>query len=145
MIAWGGDYDSNFGYRYHPASDTWRSTSRGAYTPAGRNSHTAVWTGDKMIVWGGLNTSLQTFSFESGSLYCAQPCTPTAWYADADGDGYGVAAAVTQACSAPTGFVAVSGDCDDNDSSVNPSAPDLPGDPKDQNCDGTKSCDPTAP
>ena len=38
----------------------------------------------------------------------------TLWYADGDGDGSGSAVS-TRSCSAPAGFVAVSGDCDDGD------------------------------
>ncbi len=44
------------------------------------------------------------------------------WYADADGDGYGDASDTTQACSAPSGTVADSSDCDDTDSAVHPAA-----------------------
>jgi len=43
------------------------------------------------------------------------------------------------------GFTACTGDCDDHDPTMNPAALDLPGDVKDQNCDGTKSCDPAGP
>ena len=46
---------------------------------------------------------------------------------DQDGDGFGPP-----------------GDCNDNNPAVNPSAPDLPGDTVDQNCDGTAVCSPVA-
>ncbi len=59
MIVWGGfGYDGgglsylNDGGRYDPVSDSWLATS-GTGTPAARAGHTAVWTGSKMIVWGG--------------------------------------------------------------------------------------------
>ncbi len=45
-------------------------------------------------------------------------CTPTTWYADADGDGYGNAAMSVEACEAPEGYVADATDCDDTDASV---------------------------
>jgi hypothetical protein len=41
------------------------------------------------------------------------------WYADADGDGYGTTSS-TEACDQPTGYDAVSGDCDDTDNQVSP-------------------------
>jgi len=44
------------------------------------------------------------------------------WYADADADGYGDATDTATACSAPTGAVADSSDCDDSDAAVNPGA-----------------------
>ena len=58
MIVWGGrnvqtgSYLSSGG-RYDPATDSWRRTSNGSSTPVGRQSHTAVWTGTEMIIWGG--------------------------------------------------------------------------------------------
>ena len=36
--------------------DTWMGT-RFTTIPAGRDSHTAVWTGSEMIVWGGYDGS----------------------------------------------------------------------------------------
>ena len=60
MIIWGGYnnmnstiYDPNqYGGRYNPFTDTWEITS----PPDSRletSSHTAVWTGTEMIIWGG--------------------------------------------------------------------------------------------
>jgi hypothetical protein len=45
--------------------DTWTATSTTS-APAGRSTHTAVWTGSEMIVWGGWNGS--TF-FDTGGRY----------------------------------------------------------------------------
>ena len=44
----------------------------------------------------------------------------TTFYLDKDGDGFGNASVKTQACSAPSGYVADSRDCDDNNKAVNP-------------------------
>jgi N-acetylneuraminic acid mutarotase len=57
MIVWGGDSclvgcEENSGGRYSPSTDSWTATST-ANAPDGRHSHTAVWTGTEMIVWGG--------------------------------------------------------------------------------------------
>ncbi len=49
------------------------------------------------------------------------------WYLDADGDGYGGYDAVRD-CEAPEGYVAESGDCDDENPYVNPGEP--------EHCDG---------
>ena len=58
MIVWGGRRLRNeHGGRYAPASDSLDGHRRRAALPAARNYPTAVWTGDEMIVWGGLNTS----------------------------------------------------------------------------------------
>ena len=67
MIVWGGYfYDGsphylNTGGRYNPDTDTWAATST-ANAPASRTWHTAVWTGNEMIVWGGSD------SFPNGFL-----------------------------------------------------------------------------
>jgi large repetitive protein len=59
----------------------------------------------------------------------------TTWYADADTDGYGDAATSTDACDAPSGYVASSTDCDDLDTAINPDASELC-DGSDNDCDG---------
>ena len=60
MIVWGGAYFGsppayfNSGGRYNPFTDTWAATST-INAPTVRYYHTAVWTGNEMIVWGGSN------------------------------------------------------------------------------------------
>jgi MYXO-CTERM domain-containing protein len=57
---------------------------------------------------------------------------PTTFYVDDDGDGYGDVEVL--ACVAPSGTVAVGGDCDDSDPAVSPDAVELCND-ADDNCD----------
>jgi hypothetical protein len=58
----------------------------------------------------------------------------TAWYADADADGYGDPTSSTVACTQPSGTVADDSDCDDADAAINPAAAEI--------CDGTDNdCD----
>lgn len=59
----------------------------------------------------------------------------TTYYRDADGDGYGTAGTTTQGCSAPTGYVASSTDCNDANSAIRPGATEIC-DGIDQDCDG---------
>ncbi|HRN98918.1 MAG TPA: GEVED domain-containing protein, partial [Flavobacterium sp.] len=49
-------------------------------------------------------------------------CTPSTWYADADGDSYGDASVSVSACFAPAGYVANNTDCDDSDDEIYQSA-----------------------
>ncbi len=58
----------------------------------------------------------------------------TAWYADADEDGFGAGSA-TMACAAATGLVADDTDCDDTIAGVNPGATEVC-DGIDDDCDG---------
>ena len=77
MIIWGGMAQTgttvgrtNTGGRYNPVTDTWIAMST-LDAPEPREFHTAVWTGSKMIVWGGWgNTYLN-----SGGVY--DPATDT--------------------------------------------------------------------
>ena len=65
--------------------------------------------------------------------------TTTTYYADGDGDGYGVDDAATniESCEDPgAGYATVAGDCDDNDSSIYPGAQEIANDGIDQDCDG---------
>lgn len=61
MIVWGGAsasvLTSGLGYEFDPTSGvggTWNSINDGLFnTPAARYNHTAIWTGTKMLIWGG--------------------------------------------------------------------------------------------
>ena len=57
MVVWGGNdgpgsSPANTGGRYDPLADSWTPTSV-LEAPSERRLHTAVWTGSRMIVWGG--------------------------------------------------------------------------------------------
>jgi len=61
MIVWGGfDEDSlsiyNNGGKYNPLTDSWTATST-CWVPGARYSHSAAWTGNEMIIWGGYDGS----------------------------------------------------------------------------------------
>jgi hypothetical protein len=60
----------------------------------------------------------------------------TPFYADGDGDGYGDATDTQTSCSAPSGYVAVDGDCDDASAAAAPGLAEICGDGIDNNCDG---------
>src|SRR6266496_837575 len=45
------------GGKYDPGTNTWTATST-TNAPSARSSHTAVWTGSEMIVWGGRDISV---------------------------------------------------------------------------------------
>jgi N-acetylneuraminic acid mutarotase len=86
MIVWGGlffDGDYHFlntGGKYEPGSNSWTATST-INAPSPRDLHAAVWTGNEMIIWGGL--LLPNIGSVTGGRYCAQsgptpsptPCT----------------------------------------------------------------------
>ncbi|HEX8336650.1 MAG TPA: Ig-like domain-containing protein, partial [Pyrinomonadaceae bacterium] len=59
MIVWGGNAKTVIGPRgtytggrYNPLTDTWTPTST-LSAPSKRSQHVQVWTGSRMIVWGG--------------------------------------------------------------------------------------------
>lgn len=71
MIVWGGgptvqsDQSFDSGGRYNPVSDSWQPTSTAPGVPFPWLHHTAIWTGSKMIVWGGSFI----YMTRSGALY----------------------------------------------------------------------------
>jgi len=72
MIVWGGyaysgttSYYLNDGAIYDPATDLWSAMST-TNAPSARYNHTAVWTGSKMIVWGGRSLG---GNFADGAVY----------------------------------------------------------------------------
>ena len=61
MLVWGGKSSRFMTYfsdvvHFNPTNVGWRAVSAKT-TPSARQSHTAVWTGSAMIVWGGLSES----------------------------------------------------------------------------------------
>jgi hypothetical protein len=73
MIVWGGDDRTNplnTGGQYDPVGNSWTATAATTGTPAARSDHTAVWTGSKMIVWGGdtEGTNLMNTGGQYGTL-----------------------------------------------------------------------------
>src|SRR5438045_8491299 len=57
MIIWGRSNRMNSlhtGGRYDPNTDSWTPTGL-TNVPLGRIAHAAVWTGNEMIVWGGVD------------------------------------------------------------------------------------------
>jgi N-acetylneuraminic acid mutarotase len=72
MIVWGGSSTGlkngglDDGSRYNPATDAWSPIATNN-APTRRFDHTAIWTGNEMIVWGG-GTNLST-PVGSGARY----------------------------------------------------------------------------
>ena len=70
MIVWGGaDFGLftfyNSGGRYNPSTNSWIATSI-TNAADGRESHTAIWTGSEMVVWGGADDMA---AFNTGGRY----------------------------------------------------------------------------
>jgi N-acetylneuraminic acid mutarotase len=81
MLIWGGfdgstQSDLNTGALYDPAGNNWTSIST-VNAPSSRYRHSAVWAGDKMIVWGGLDSGQEV---ATGGRYSVSTdsWTPTA-------------------------------------------------------------------
>ena len=77
MLVWGGAGDGpgyflNNGGRYNPAANTWSAISTTA-APTPRWHPSAVWSGSRLMVWGGLGTAGKV---NTGGLY--DPAT-NAW------------------------------------------------------------------
>ena len=71
-----------------------------------------------------ISTLLST-TFKAYRGVAFAPCTPSTWYADADGDGYGVATSTLSYCTQPYGYAANSTDCNDAVASINPGASEI--------------------
>ena len=69
MIVWGGEQPGfqykNTGGIYDPATDTWTGATTTVNAPSPRGHLAAVWTGTRMLVWGGENPS----KFATGYYY----------------------------------------------------------------------------
>ena len=75
MIVWGGSGIQNGGLirlnsggRFDPATNTWKTVSL-TNAPAARQGQTTVWTGTKMIVWGGAGSAATSPYLATGGVY----------------------------------------------------------------------------
>jgi hypothetical protein len=80
MIVWSGINGSgpyNTGGKYNPSADSWTATSTTG-APTARGMARSVWTGSKMMIWGGDNSLLDQY-FNTGGLYdpATNSWTPT--------------------------------------------------------------------
>lgn len=89
MIVWGGAstnvLTSGLGYEFDPtngAGGTWNDINDGLLnTPAARYNHSAIWTGTKMIIWGGCGSK----NAATGSCTVAGELSSGASYNPANG------------------------------------------------------------
>ncbi|GAH95061.1 unnamed protein product, partial [marine sediment metagenome] len=72
MVVWGGSsfpsgYAFDSGGKYNPNTDTWAGTTS-TDAPLPRDDHTAIWTGNEMIIWGGYRYQEDGY-FNTGARY----------------------------------------------------------------------------
>ncbi len=102
---------------------------------------TAFFSGLLVACGGADSESFETVLRDGKATYesWAEPadCTPTTYYEDADGDGYGVdgTAVEGETCRPLAGHATRAGDCDDRSSGVSPGAVEIC-DGRDNDCDG---------
>ncbi|MEN3334180.1 MAG: hypothetical protein V7641_3545 [Blastocatellia bacterium] len=105
--------DSSFDYMirgaYFAGCSTTSGTGNGTviYSVAANNS-------------GGQRSGTLTIAGQTFTVTQATCSSPTIFYADADGDGYGNPNAPLNACFQPAGYVTNTLDCNDTDAAVNP-------------------------
>ena len=75
-----------------------------------------------------------------GSVDEAGAAGERTFYIDADADGFGSEINTLRSCATVPGYSGVSGDCDDANIAVSPSATEVVGDAADNDCDGYESC-----
>nr|HPR65020.1 hypothetical protein [Thermoanaerobaculia bacterium]HXK69244.1 hypothetical protein [Thermoanaerobaculia bacterium] len=78
MIIWGGSNGGmaplGDGAKYSKSLDEWSPVAVDANTPSARDSHTAVWSGSQMLIWGGWDWST---CLNTGGRYT--PGNPGSW------------------------------------------------------------------
>ena len=168
MVIWGGRGIGGTGLQdtggvYDPVNDFWVPLPLDG-APLGREGHSSMWTGHEMIIWGG---SIGFAHLKTGGRYvpgnlvdadqdgfrgCDGDCDDSdsrvnpdaAEMCDGKDDDCDGVVPADEADADGDGFAVCAGDCDDSDASVSPTATELPGNRRDENCDGFLKCDPDA-
>jgi N-acetylneuraminic acid mutarotase len=78
MIVWGGSSSQpgsffDTGGRYNPSSDSWIPTDV-SQAPGARDQHSAIWTGNQMVIWGGYSAGPID---PTGGIYQPDSWSPT--------------------------------------------------------------------
>jgi hypothetical protein len=74
MIVWGGSEEgyspgAGTGGAYDPVTDTWTPLSTSGAPDPPRYGHSAVWTGSRMIAWGGCSDYAWPPTLDTGGIY----------------------------------------------------------------------------
>jgi hypothetical protein len=119
------------------ATTPYATRTGGANSQLGASVATADFDGDGLgdVLVGAVGVN-------QAYVYGGADCWQQAFYADADGDGWGLASDMVFACAAapPAGRVTTSGDCDDSNSGAHPEATEIVGDSIDEDCDTREQC-----
>ena len=125
-----GLFDVYLGDTWEWDGTTW--TQRVTSGPSPRLHHAMAYDTARgwVVLFGGSDGNGDTWEYGDCS-------TPSVWYRDADGDGFGDPSVAQSACMPPAGYVAVAGDCNDANLEVFPNAEEIcdeidnqcPGDP----------------
>ena len=109
--------DATYIYIYDPSNNYY-----------GGNVINATQAGEYRFIIGNDNCGItKTITVSNATL--------NTYFADADNDGFGNSAVSLQACSAPSGYVSNSNDCNDNEAAINPGATEVC-DGLDNDCNG---------
>lgn len=142
-VTWSPDAALGAEVRYTVSADSdLEVTIDQTVAPTGWSDETALWQDLATEVVSATGRVRVSMSVPEGggaradAVRFERVCAACAWYADADGDGFGDAEVTRAACLGGDGWVDSASDCDDASADVHPGAPDAPEDGVDQDCDG---------
>jgi hypothetical protein len=113
----------------------WKLNGSNVGTNADTYTTTTLVDGDVVTCEMTANNACQTVSTVTSNSETISVASLVTFYLDDDTDGYGDNSVSTTGCTAPSGYVALNGDCDDADPNINPNEPEIC-DGIDQDCSG---------